>query len=408
MLVKTNSRSIAIVHRFFWPHTYPYAQMLKYIAEGVKVSGFDVSVYTAHERGTGQCEERARWGEKWGISVKSMVMPNERRFSIAMKCISAMRFSVWVFVSIVRSKAELVWVASTPPIVMPAVVRLARLFREFKLIYHCQDIHPESMAVNGNLSSGALFKLLRGIDKGNIDSSEAVVLLSRDMRDTVVARGCKGGNIHIVNNFVFGTDSARSLEDVRACDTRRTRTFLFAGSLGRFQNLDYLLDVFIEAAGLFDYKLIFMGDGPLYEALKNKTADASLSRISFLGQQPLSVALAAMDSADYGLVSLSPGVEKVAYPSKTIMYLSRGLPVVAFLPIDNELSEMLEDKGLGFVVDNTVSSVQEAAFRFHQALLSFESKTVNRADIRAFCATEFSKEAVVAKLVKVVSDTVNA
>lgn len=405
--VMSRDVDVVIIHRYFWPQAYPYAQMLKEIAEGLRGSGLNVAVYTTDDS-SAQHTDRVKWSVDTGISIKAINLPSERKFSVLMKIASALYFGVWVFKSVLASDAKVFWVASTPPVIMPVIMRIAKWFKAFKVIYHCQDVHPESMLVNGNLTVGLFYRLLRRIDKGNVEKVHTVIVLSRDMRQTILARGCSGGNVHIINNFVFGDDSKGSLEGVQACTATRVRTFLFAGSLGRFQNLDYLLEVFSEAADLFDYKLLFMGDGPLHESLRNKALDLGLNGITFMGQQPLSVALAAMDAADYGLVSLSPGVEKVAYPSKTIMYLSRGLPVVAFLPADNELSEMLDDNHLGFTVDTTVTSAREAALRFHQALLLFEANAINRHDIKVFCKNEFSKDAVIEKLVKVVSDTVNA
>lgn len=58
-----------------------------------------------------------------------------------------------------------------------------------------------------------------------------------------------------------------------------------------------------------------------------------------------------MRSADLGLVSLAPKIVRYAYPSKTMTYLSEGLPLLILAETDSELSRSIEAEQIGFAVE---------------------------------------------------------
>ncbi len=57
--------------------------------------------------------------------------------------------------------------------------------------------------------------------------------------------------------------------------------------------------------------------------LQEKAGELLDRTVHFCPYQPLSIAVRAMEEADFALVSLERGVHTVAYPSKTMMVLSR-------------------------------------------------------------------------------------
>ena len=83
-------------------------------------------------------------------------------------------------------------------------------------------------------------------------------------------------------------------------------------------------------------------------------------RIIFLPQQSVETALAAMRVCDFGVVSLLPNVYRFAYPSKSMMYLSAGCPLVAMVEPESELARTVEKHGLGYVAaSRSVADIAE-------------------------------------------------
>lgn len=382
---------VAIIHRYFWPQNYPYATMLRYIAEGFVDKGITLAIYSCHEPDSEQKKERQFWAKSKGIYTKSLGIKSERNFKIWQKAISAIFFSCWVFYVALTCRSRVIWVATTPPLLMVSVLRLARIFREFKIVYHCQDIHPEALALNGNVINSILLQALKFVDSSNIRASDLVITLSEDMRDTINSRKLKPKNLKIINNFI--------LEDKKILEYQRHNNskLLFAGSLGRFQNLDFLTDVSISLARDVGIETIFMGDGPLRSEMEKKVIDAGLTeKIEFTGHKPISEAIDAMHSSRFGLISLTKGVDCVAYPSKSIMYLAAGLPCIAFVSPKSSMGKMLIENRLGIAIKP--GDVGEAVKDVIYFLNNDVKKIRPKSEIIKFANSEFSKDVIVSKI----------
>ena len=68
--------------------------------------------------------------------------------------------------------------------------------------------------------------------------------------------------------------------------------------------------------------------------------------------QIMQYAQRAMQLADIGFLSLIPNVYRYAYPSKTMNYLQQGLPVLALIEEESQLSSELSEFQAGISVSN--------------------------------------------------------
>ena len=56
-----------------------------------------------------------------------------------------------------------------------------------------------------------------------------------------------------------------------------------------------------------------------------------------------------MQQADLAIISLASGVYHVAYPSKSMMYLAAGCPILAIVESDSELAQTVVQRQWGYV-----------------------------------------------------------
>jgi glycosyltransferase involved in cell wall biosynthesis len=124
---------------------------------------------------------------------------------------------------------------------------------------------------------------------------------------------------------------------------------LFAGNVGRFQGLENLIVAFNSLDKGTHLELVFLGEG---KALLELKKIALHPNIKFIPHMPISHAKIIMKNADFGIVSLENKVINYAYPSKTITYLEQGLPILALVESGTELSNMINEEGVGFTVEN--------------------------------------------------------
>ncbi len=338
---------ILLTHRFFWPDTAPYAVMLRRIGEALAEAGHEVHSFSSvasYRRSVGESPRRERLG---ALHVRRVwVFPNEKTNPLKRLANVAIYCFALVF-EVLRLRPDVVAASTFPPVLAAWCASFAARLIGARFVYHVQDIHPEVSQISGGaLGRGLPLRLLRALDNQTLRRSAAIVVLSRDMAETLRARGLGALPIHVINNFsldLFGESEDPPPGLHKPAGRRRA---IFAGNLGRFQNLPQLAE---GVARLFkdfsDLELFFLGDGTALPDLKARWG--AHDQVRFGPFLPFSQARTLIADADVGLVSLEKGLYRVAYPSKIASYLEQGLPVLALVEPESAIAEGLSGNALG-------------------------------------------------------------
>lgn len=389
---------ITVLHRYFWPQNYPYAIMLKEIVETLVASGNEIKILTTIQGGDSECNLRKSWKVGLGVDLNELRLGQEKKRGLLRKGVNAIYFALWIFWKLISGCQDVVLVGTTPPIIVATVVRWGAKIRGYKYVYHCQDIHPEAMRVTGSLKRSWFYKWLLNMDKKNIDQAWKVITLSADMCNTFERRGCRVEHVEVINNFIFEEPQA----EVDVSVAKSKIKFIFSGSLGRLQNLEVMISSFEPFKNREDVDFVIMGEGILRPRLEELKSELDLKNVTFVGQKSLDDALAAMREADVGLVSLSPGVIDVAYPSKTIMYMASGLPVLAIVDEDTDLARLIVDKDLGDTAPP--DSISEISKAIDKLVRRFHSQPIQRQYVQKTAYNLFGKEVILKKLERVLNN----
>jgi colanic acid biosynthesis glycosyl transferase WcaI len=386
---------VTILHRYFWPLEYPYAQMLKDIAETLTSEGHKVVILTTSDGTPGEKALRESWAVEHDIAIRGLRLGTEKKYGLMRKAVSAFYFSVWGFCTLIFHKQEIVMVATTPPVIGAVMVRWASIVRGFNYIYHCQDIHPEGLLLTNHLKEGWLYRLLLKLDINNIEEAWRVITLSEDMKNTFRDRGCRVDHVHVINNFPFRDAGCKT----SLAGNDGIVRFLFAGNLGRFQNLEVLINALVTFRENKKVKFIFMGSGIMYEQMMSVIQKNNLNNVELVGQRSLDSAIIAMQEADFGIVSCAPEVYRVAYPSKAIMYFCNGLPVLALIDEVSELSALIRSNQIGVTANPTSQDEIERGIQY--AIDICHDNPISKSHVSAVSKLHFGKEAVLNKFANV-------
>jgi glycosyltransferase involved in cell wall biosynthesis len=357
---------VLLIHRYFWPDTPPYAQMLRRIAAALATE-HEVTVFSTQPSYKPEVEITAqpRFERLDGFRVCRIGLLRERSRGSCVRVLNALMFAFRVFVHVLtRERYDAVMISTSPPVVAGLAAGLAARLRRTSFIYHCQDLHPEVALYSRRLQPGLVYRLLRRLDTGNCRRASKVVVLSEDMKTTLRERGIRvDGHVEIVNNFALGGGSGATVPAELA---KRPGVFriMFAGNIGRFQRLEYLIEIARLLPDDGRVEFMFLGDGAAKRQLMTH-ADAMLgSTVKFVGHVAIDMVGAALDTADLCVVSLSPDIYRVAYPSKTMSYLCAGKPLLVVVEENSELSHFVRTEAVGLVVSGesaaaAVSSIVE-------------------------------------------------
>ncbi|MBS0212551.1 MAG: glycosyltransferase family 4 protein [Proteobacteria bacterium] len=362
---------VLCIYRHYWPDVTPYARLLRAIAEHLVSEGHAVTVFTG-QPGYNDVRQRLQpWRETLGgVEVIRVRLPPERKRFLALRLLGFLGFlgqalahSLWN-----RRRYDLALFNMHPPLLMGVTGLAIRCLAGIPFIYHCQDIHPESSRVVGRIRNPHVYRLLRRIDAAVCQAARLNVVLSEDMRDTLLERGVPPARIEVLNNFSLDHyDNGAAEVPPPLDDAGEKFQVLFAGNLGDFQGLDSIVEAAHRLAENPAIRFVFMGEGLAKHRLVEAAGGLVGRTVFFIDFQPVEVAHAAMARADLGLISLAPKVYRVAFPSKTMMYLSAGCPVLAIVEPDSNLARTIRDQQLGYVAPAadaaTIASTMEGAWR---------------------------------------------
>ena len=340
---------VLLTHRYFVPDSSPYGMILRWIAKELAMEGHEVEVFTSlpsYGRDQSKTPRREQMGD---VAVRRIWVLSEASRNPFLRVVNVLIYCISLFFYTLRTRADVVSAGSFPPVLAAWSSSLAARLSGARFIYHIQDIHPELSQFSGDrLGRGLPRRLLRWLDNQTLRRSDTIVTLSEDMAETLRTRGLGPLPIMVINNPALETDGKSSAPPPELVKPAGTIRVIFAGNLGRFQNLPLLAE---GVAQCFDahpeLELMFLGDGVALPELKARWG--THRQVRFAPFLPFAQARGLIAEADVGLVSLNPNIYKVAYPSKIATYQNLGLKILALVEPESQLARDLECRGEGAI-----------------------------------------------------------
>jgi colanic acid biosynthesis glycosyl transferase WcaI len=253
--------------------------------------------------------------------------------------------------------------AMSPPLTLGLTGWLVHLVRRGPLVFNIQDVFPDAAVETGAITDRRVIAVARWLERVSYERSDAVTVLSDDLRDNVAAkvRPTRRGTITVIPNFV---DTEAIVPGERDTAYRRrmglgdATVVMYAGNVGFSQSLDLLLHA---ARAMPEVVFVINGEGAARASLEESARSIPNVRIAdYVGPHELSDLLA---SADLHVVPLKAGLGRVSVPSKTYSILAAGRPVLAAIDAGTEVPRILEASGAGEAVAPDDPEVFEAALR---------------------------------------------
>jgi colanic acid biosynthesis glycosyl transferase WcaI len=262
-------------------------------------------------------------------------------------------FAVSTFINgLAAGPVDAILCLSTPVFGSWSAWLLSRL-KGARFLYDIFDLHPEGAHSAGLLSKGLLYRLWRRQDALLCRHSDAVIALSRGIRDLLLARGLQADRITMIP---FWLDAERIRPGRRDNPWRRAQglapeTFvvLYAGTIGYISGAGVLLETAERLADRPDILLLCVGEGVAKDDLVAGARERGLANMKFLPFQPEEALADMQAAADAGLVTLLPEAGKSSIPSKVLGYLAAGRPVIASVAEDSDTAAMVREAGCGWV-----------------------------------------------------------
>ena len=240
----------------------------------------------------------------------------------------------------------------SPPLTLGLTGWVTKLFRGGMLVFNIQDIFPDAAAQTGAITNKQILRAARWLERVSYERSDAVVLLSEDLKQNVAAKlSTKFHNrLHVIPNFV---DTSAIVPGDRMTNYRRELGIddrvivMYAGNVGFSQSLELVL---AAAKSLPSIAFVINGDGAARKSLQDKAKNENIDNVHFADYQPIERFSEVLASGDIHVVPLKTGLASVSVPSKMYSILSAGRPVLAAIDSNTEIPRTLAESGAGIAV----------------------------------------------------------
>jgi colanic acid biosynthesis glycosyl transferase WcaI len=348
------------------PDTAPTGEVMTSIATELVARGHELHVLTSlpwyeHHRIEPGWEGRLVRHEDtaWGRITRVHPFPTDKR-NIPARAAAFAGFTVLSTALALRGRPHArpdAVLAMSPPLTLGGAGWLAARRWRVPFVFTIHDVFPDVAVELGAISNPQVIRLASWLERWTYRHSDAVTVLSEDLRDNLVGKITGTvpdayDRIRVIPNFV-DTDRIRPA-DPEAGGYRREhglegrRVVMYAGNVGLSQSLDLVLDAARKLADRTDLVFVVNGGGSGRAALED--AATGLDNVRFVDFQPKERLAEVLAAGDIHLVPLRRGLARSSVPSKTYSILAAGRPVLASVDEGTEVARVVSEAGAGLAV----------------------------------------------------------
>ena len=348
---------ILVISQYFWPENFPVNDLTR----GLRQRGHDITALTGmpnYPEGRFYPGYRAfpiRRDLHEGIKIVRVPMVpkgNGNAMRMVLYYWSLALSACLLVPSFFRKRVDLVFVYQPSPITVGLPALMLKAIEKTPVWIWVQDLWPETLVGTGMVRSAFLLKLTDRLVRLIYSKCDQVLVQSQAFVPRMVKKGVPKERIR------FFPNSAQDLYKPIVVDPEalernlmpRGFRVLFAGNIGRAQDIPTILAAAEKLKQEKDIHWVILGDGPMRSWAEERIRACGLEKtVHLLGRYPEQSMPSFFSLADVLLVTLRKDpVFAITIPSKIQSYLACGRPIVASL--DGEGSRVVNESGGGVAV----------------------------------------------------------
>jgi colanic acid biosynthesis glycosyl transferase WcaI len=253
--------------------------------------------------------------------------------------------ATFIFTSTLRAlllRRPDVYVIVSPPLLLGVAAWLVSALKGAPFVFHVQDLQPDAAVGLGMLQAGWFTRALYWLEAFAYQHATRVSGISQEILDAFRRKNVPDAKIILFPNGVTVPDGAQipARGNFRSKNGLVAEEFLavYAGNLGVKQGLSILLDAAEQLRGNDRIRIVICGDGAERPALEKAMEDRGLKNVSML---PLQFGLdyhELLVDSDVSLITQQSGSGNAFFPSKLLVTLAYGSPVITVADDDSALA----------------------------------------------------------------------
>jgi colanic acid biosynthesis glycosyl transferase WcaI len=296
--------------------------------------------------------------------------------------------------AVLDARPDLV-VLSNVTLISLFLLTLSLRMRRVPYVFWQQDIYSDAIGVVARKRlgwvGGLIGRLASRTECSVARGAAAIVPISDTFIEQLDAWGIQASKVQVIPNWAAIDEIPARPRDnawAKAHGLVGSPVVMYAGTLGLKHNPSVLATLARSAPT--GSRVVVVSEGLGREWLETKAA--SEPGLTLLDYQPYEQLPDMLASADVLVVVLEQDASRYSVPSKVLNYLCAGRPVLALLPANNAVAQMIEAAQAGLVVDP--GNADEASAALSKLLTDSNIREKMGAAARSYAEQVFDVEAV--------------
>lgn len=244
---------------------------------------------------------------------------------------------------------DVVFANQSSPVMMvePAIAYAKKNNR--KVVMYCMDLWPASLCVGGVKRDSVLYKFYWKLSQRVYESVDVLLVTSRMFKDYFIEEfGIPEDKIDYLPQYALS-----EFDEIPQTEKKNTIDFVFAGNVGKAQNLDVVL----RAARIIqeqeinnsDKQVLFhiIGNGQALDDLQRYAYENKIENVIFHGRKKPEDMPEYYAMADAMIVTMLPDpLVSLTLPAKVQSYMAAGKPIIA--SADGEIRNIINEASCGY------------------------------------------------------------
>lgn len=358
-----DKKNLLIYAHYYYPDVASTGQILTELAEGLKES-FHTTVICTVPSYTGKVSQYYRKHKYYyeninGVDVLRIRVPEFRKNFAPSRIVNIVSYFFSAVAATFRvERQDYVFTISQPPVLGGLLGVIGKHLKKAKLIYNIQDFNPEQVKAVEFTGNRLILNAMMLMDKHSCKAANKVIVVGRDMVDTLRNRfGKKMVPYAYINNWIDEKEIYPLPEGNAGVQKFRKRyglenrfVMMYSGNIGLYYDLPNLLKLIAQFQQEKEVVFAFIGEGSVLEELKEYQQKHQLENVVFIPYQEKKDLIYSLNAGDVHFVMNAKGIKGVSVPSKLYGVMAAGKPVLGILEEGAEARLIVEEAQCGRVV----------------------------------------------------------
>ena len=350
------TRRLWVASELYYPEDTSTGYFLTRIAEGLAAT-YQVTVLTARPGYAQRDVQFASREVRNGVAIQRLPSIRASKDRLLNRAVGSALFSLAAFaIALARlRRGDLVLVVTNPP-TLPFVILVAARLRGARPVLLVHDVYPDILAATKLISRASLaFRLLDRLFTALLRRFTLIVVLGRDMRDTIAAKlGTRADRVVIIPNWAdldLVTPSDRDANALRASlDCTDKFIVQVSGNFGRTHDLDAILAAAADLRDDDSVRVLLVGQGGRLATIDGALAERGLTNVTVLPRQPRDALSTMLTCSNLTVISYVDDMLGLSVPSRMYNIMAAGVPIAALADQRSELAQVIVEAGAGWTL----------------------------------------------------------